>query len=321
GRNDRFGAGRLNAGRAVRRAYPPSLQTAAGTYRFLLGAPLTQTRTVFPVLNASDEPITWQAAEITGASWLTLIPGRGETTFSAPDALTLQAGPTALGPGTYDAVVRIQTLAPFSSTTHIYATLSVTSRVQQHFLPLVVQRWQTAAWVDPANGGTAIYPTDELPAAVELPFPVTFYGQTYNRLSVSFKGYVSFSQPGGGPTVAQSTCLPTAALPNDAIYALWQDWDPTLGGQVFVQQPAADRFAITWYQVRRFPGDRPHSFQIVLFQDGAILLQYRSVQAPVQGTIGIENWDGTIATQMACNGVGDLPSDGAAFSLDARLPW
>ena len=321
GRNDWFGAGRLNAGRAVRWAYPPSLQTSATSYRFLLGGSLDQTRAVLPIRNDSDQPVTWQAAEVTGASWLNVMPGRGVTTYSAPDALILQAGPTALSPGEYDAVVRVQALSPFSSTQSIFVTLKVADQVQRHFLPLTARRWQAADWVDPADGGVAIYPTNELPVRVTLPFTVTFYGQTYDALTISFKGYAAFSQPGAGPTVGQSTCLPTAALPNDAIYVLWQDWDASLGGQVFVQQPDPDRFVVTWFQVRRFGGDLPHSFQLVLLRSGGLTLQYRAVQSPVQGTIGLENWDGTVATQIACGGTGDLPSDGAAFSLSARLPW
>ncbi|MCX7671889.1 MAG: S8 family serine peptidase, partial [Anaerolineae bacterium] len=205
GRNDRFGAGRLNAGRAVRRAYPPSLQTPMTSYRFLLGGSITQTRAVFPILNSSEQPMTWQAAEVTGATWLTVEPAAGQTTFSSPSALTLKAGPTALGPGAYDAVVRIQTLSPFSSTTQIFVTLRVTDRVQRYFSPLLARQWRSADWVDPTSGGVAIYPTADLPALVDLPFPVTFYGRSYNRIYVSFKGYVSFSQPGAGPTVAQST--------------------------------------------------------------------------------------------------------------------
>jgi subtilisin family serine protease len=321
GRNDFFGAGRLNVGRAVRWAYPPSLKSPSGPYRFLLGAPVTQASSTLPILNDSDQPVTWQASELTGATWLTLTPGRGVTTFSAPDTLALRAGPTALGPGEYDAVIQIRALSPATASFLIFATLKVAGGVRQHFLPLVTQQVLTMNWIDPAAGGNPIYPTDELPYRVGLPFPIPFYGQSYNAVSVSFKGYVSFTQPGSGSAVAQSACLPTAALPNDAIYVLWQNWDPALGGQVFVQQPDSDRFAITWFQVRRFPGDLPHSFQLIFFRDGRLALQYRTVQTPVQGTIGNENWDGTIATQLACNGAGVLPADGDAFALSAQLPW
>jgi hypothetical protein len=59
----------------------------------------------------------------------------------------------------------------------------------------------------------------------------------------------------------------------------------------------------------------------VFFRDGGLTLQYRAVQTPAQGTIGIENWDGTVATQIACNGVGRLPANGDAIALTAQLPW
>jgi thermitase len=321
GRNDWFGAGRLNVGRAVRWAYPPSLQSTTAAHRFLLGGPITQASATLPILNGSNQPVTWQATEQTGASWLRLTPGRGVTSYSAPDTLTLQAGPTALAPGEYDAVILVRAVAPSSGSFQIYVTLKIADGVRQGFLPLVANQMQAAHWVDPAAGGIAIYPTNDTPYQVGLPFPVTFYGQSRNALSVSFKGFVSFTQPGSGATVAQSACLPTAALPNDAIYVLWQNWDAALGGQVFVHYPDADRFVVTWFQMRRFLGDLPHAFQLVLFRDGGLTLQYRAVQAPVQGTIGIENWDGTVATQIACNGVGRLPTDDDAFSLTAQLPW
>lgn len=321
GRNDWFGAGRLNVGRAVRWAYPPRLQTTATSYRFLLGGPITQTSVTLSVLNESDQPVTWQATELTGATWLRLTPGRGVTSYSAADTLTLLAGPTALAPGEYDAIVRVRALSPAVVDSQIYVSLKIAGGVQQTFFPLIVNQMQAAQWVDPAAGGIAIYPTNDIPYHVGLPFPVTFYGQSRNALSVSFKGYVSFTQPGSGATVAQSTCLPTAALPNDAIYVLWQDWNPAFGGQVFIHYPDADRFVVTWFQVRRFLGDLPHAFQLVFFRDGGLTLQYRAVQTPAQGTIGIENWDGTVATQIACNGAGRLPTDGEALSLKAELPW
>lgn len=321
GRNDWFGAGRLNVGRAVRWAYPPALRAETTAYRFLLGGPLAQSSVTLPILNDSDQPTTWQATELTGAAWLRLTPGRGVASYSAADTLALQVGPTAPAPGEYDAVVRVAALSPATNSFLIFVTLKVAPTVQQSFLPAIMRRGQAASWIDPASGGYAIYPTDASPARVGLPFPVAFYGQNHNAISVSFKGYVSFTQPGAGPSVAQPTCLPTAALPNDAIYVLWQDWDPAQGGQVFVQQPDADRFVVTWSQMRRFAGDVPHSFQLVFFRDGALTLQYRSVQTPTPGTIGLENWDGTVATQVACGGIGDLPADGDAISLVARLPW
>ncbi len=321
GRNDWFGAGRLNVGRAVRQAYPPALRSSANAQRFLLGGPVTRVGATLAIHNDSEQPVTWQATELTGATWLRLTPGRGQTTYSQPDFLTLEVGPTTLGSGYYDAIVQVASLTPAVGSIQVFVTLQVADEVHRLFLPTIAREHQAAAWVDPANGGVAIFPTDEIPYWIGLPFPVSFYGQEQTVVSISFQGYVSFAQPGTSASVAQSSCLPTAALPNDAIYVLWQDWKPALGGQVFVQQPDSDRFVITWMDMRRFDGDLPHAFQLILARNGTFTLQYRAVQTPVQGTIGSENWDGTVATQLACNGVGMLPRSGDAFSLVARLPW
>jgi hypothetical protein len=321
GRNDRFGAGRLNAARAVRWAYPPSLKPIAQPGGFLLGGAISQASVTLPLTSDSDRPLTWQATVLQGASWLQALPVSGAISYSAPGALTLKADSSSLTPGSYEGIVEVRPVSPSSASQVFLVTLRVADTIRQQFLPLLTNQRQAIDWVDPATGGTPIFPTDDTPSRVGLPFPVSFYGNTHDAISVSYKGFVSFTQPGSGPTVAQSTCLPTAALPNDAIYVLWQNWLTSLGGQVYVQRPDADRFVVTWAGVRRFAGDLPHDFQIIFFRDGRIMLQYRAVQSPVVGTIGIEGWDGTFAQQIACNGAGRLPASGDAVPVDAKLPW
>jgi hypothetical protein len=321
GRNDWFGAGRLNVGRAVRWAYPPSLKPIAQPPDLLLGGAIKQASRTLPLTSESDRPLAWQVIVSQGGSWLQALPASGAVSYSAPGQLKLQADATLLAPGSYEGVVEVRTVSPTSASQVFFVSLRVVDTIHQQFLPLLTNQRQAAEWVDPSTGSTPIDPTDDTPSRVGLPFPVSFYGKTYDAVSVSYKGFVSFTQPGSGPTVAQSSCLPTAALPNDAIYVLWQNWLTSLGGQVYVQYPDADRFVVTWDQVRRFVGDLPHSFQLVFFRDGRIVLQYRAVQSPVVGTIGIEGWDGTFAQQIACNGAGRLPASGDAVSVDAKLPW
>jgi hypothetical protein len=318
GRNDRFGAGRLNVERAVRWAYPPALKPIAKPPDFLLGGAMSQASVTLPL--TSDRPLTWQAT-VSGASWLRVSPSGGVVSYGAPGALTLKADSSSLTPGSYEGIVEVRPVSPSSASQVFLVTLRVADTIRQQFLPLITNQRQAMDWVDPATGGTPIFPTDDIPSQVGLPFPVSFYGKTHDAISVSYKGFVSFTQPGSGAVVAQSSCLPTAALPNDAIYVLWQNWLTSLGGQVYIQYPDADRFVVTWAGVQRFTGDLPHSFQLVFFRDGRIVLQYRAIQSPVVGTIGIEGWDGTFAQQIACNGAGRLPASGDAVPLDAKLPW
>ncbi|MCU0500440.1 MAG: S8 family serine peptidase [Anaerolineae bacterium] len=320
GRNDWFGAGRLNVARAVRWAYPPSLKPIAQPAGFLLGGAISQASMTLPLTSDSDRPQTWQATVLQGA-WLQALPTSGAVSYSAPGALTLKVDSISLTPGSYEGIVEVRPVSPASASQVFFVSLRVAATISPQFLPLITNRRQAMDWLDPATGGTPISPTDDTPSQVDLPFPVSFYGNMYDTVSVSYKGFVSFTQPGSGPPVAQSSCLPTAALPNDAIYVLWQNWLTSLGGQVYIQYPDADRFAVTWAGVRRFAGDLPHDFQLVFFRDGRIMLQYRAVQSPVVGTIGIEGWDGTFAQQIACNGAGRLPTSGDAVPVDAKLPW
>ena len=321
GRNDRFGTGRLNVARAVRWAYPPSLKLITQPAGFLLGGAMKQTSVALPLTSDSDRPLTWQATVSQGASWLQALPASGGVSYSAPGALTLKADSSSLTPGNYEGVVEVRTVSPALASQLFFVHLRVADTIRQQFLPLITNQRQAAEWVDPSTGGTPIFPTDNTPSRVGLPFPVSFYGNPFDAISISFKGFVSFTQPGSGAAVAQSTCLPTAALPNDAIYVLWQNWLTSLGGQVYIHHPDADRFVVTWAGVRRFAGDLPHSFQLVFFRDGRLMLQYQSVLSPVVGTIGIEGWDGTFAQQIACNGAGHLPVSGDAVPVEATLPW
>ena len=93
GRNDYFGYGRLNVGRAVRQAYPPSLTPVVGLQQFLMdGATTQQERRVF-LTNPSGQDITWQATVVGGAGWLSINPAIGTAKYTGPGALALQRRP------------------------------------------------------------------------------------------------------------------------------------------------------------------------------------------------------------------------------------
>lgn len=111
GRNDYFGSGRLNAGWAVRAAYPPSLATDAGLQTFLLGEPYERQSRVVELTNPSTRGVSWQAT-VLGASWLTVTPNVGTSLYSAPSLMTLTAELGVLTPATYSGIVRVQPIDP-----------------------------------------------------------------------------------------------------------------------------------------------------------------------------------------------------------------
>lgn len=321
GRNDYFGYGRLNVARAVRWAYPPTLNQITDTQYFLLGAPVTQQRIRLPLINPSEQSVSWQATVIEGNSWLSVSPTAGTATFSAPAALTLQAGPATLTPGHYDGVVQVQTTSPQPSSFNIYALLQVKSGLHRIYAPLLLNQSLSAGWLDPPAGSQPLNLTNNGARQLFLPFPFRFYDLTYNDLWVSDNGFVSFERSYVGPAYSSGACPPTAAGPNNAIYVLWEDLNPGLGGQVYAHQPDSQRYVITWSQVPRGDGTNPQSFQLVLQRDGRLLLQYRILQTPIRGAIGVENFDGTLGEQIVCGGSGRPIGSGDAVLLQPSVPW
>jgi thermitase len=321
GRNDYFGSGRLNVAKAVRWAYPPSLTPITETQTLLLGGPVAQQSLRLPLVNPSDQAVWWQATVTQGMGWLNISPISGSTSYSNPNTLVLWAGPTALPVGTYSGVIQVQSIYPQVGGFNIQVRLQIADTVRQVRLPLVSNQALKAIWIDPLAGGQALDLANDSARQLPLPFPVNFYGRTYSAIWVSDNGLAFFGRPDLGATYNRSGCLPSATAPNDAIYVLWQDWNPDLGGQIYAHHPASDRYVLTWHQMRRTAGDSPHSFQLVLLRDGRLLLQYQVVEALVQGTIGIENFDGTVAEQVVCDGVGRPVNSGDALFLWPILPW
>ena len=320
GRNDYFGHGRLNAGRLARWLMPASLSAAPAKLTFVTRPGGLKTAAV-TLTNPSGRSVNWQARVIEGAVWLSASPAAGAAADGAPGALTLRAAPAALAPGYYDGIVRVDFSGGAVGAFYIYTRLQVTDSLRAAYAPLFPSRTLRSDWLDPLVGGIPLNLADNSRRQLPLPFPFYFYGQTYTSLWVTDDGLVYFGQPAAGATSAIGACLPTAAWPNSAIYALWADWQPALGGQVYVNQPNADRFAVTWHQVKQAAGAAAQSFQIVLFRDGHLALQYLTVQSPPQGTIGLENDDGTYAVQLACGGTGRPIGSGDAISLRPDLPW
>jgi hypothetical protein len=145
---------------------------------------------------------------------------------------------------------------------------------------------------------------------VALPFPFTFYGTTYNQAYVSTNGYLNFL-PGAPHNNSSNLCsLPRSASPNGSIYAFWDDLD--VDGQASVRTESLGaspkRFVIEWRNVT-FNEDFVNriDFEIVLYETGAILLQYRNIALDVprergsSATIGLENPAGDAAVQFSCN--------------------
>lgn len=164
------------------------------------------------------------------------------------------------------------------------------------------------------------YLTSNLSAVQDLPFDWEFYGQTVTSYRVAHNGYITFNTASGS-AVSSNTTLPNAAGPNNAIYALWDNFatDVTISTKTFGSKPNRVH-TISWTGLN-YPGAAPYQddltvdlklyescgdFEIIVIENS--ISSSSSFYSMVNTTIGCENSDGTIGTQIT-GSPNYIPSD------------
>ena len=139
---------------------------------------------------------------------------------------------------------------------------------------------------DPA-GGTALTLTDDSYATVNLTGGATvkLYGVEYGTLYVGSNGYITFNS---GDTDWSETLADHFDLPR--VSALFNDMDPAQAGTVSWKQ-LSDRLAVTWLDVTVHNGSNQNTFQIELFFDGRIAVNYLAIAA-ADGLAGLSQGQG-----------------------------
>jgi hypothetical protein len=162
---------------------------------------------------------------------------------------------------------------------------------------------QPRAWV---NATTPLALSgDDASAAVVLPFTFSHYGTGYTTANVSTNGHLSFP---AASTAFSNTAIPNAAAPNAAVYPEWDDLFVDASSAVFTDTKGAApnrRFVILWSNIRPYNGIERWDFEVVLYESGRVMLQYRGVDANLDrgasATVGIENAAGNDALQWSFN--------------------
>lgn len=164
---------------------------------------------------------------------------------------------------------------------------------------------------------------DDVSTPVDLPFPVNLYDQSYRRAHVSSNGVLGFT---AAQPVYLNGRLPAVGEPNTAVYAFWDDlWvDGPASVRITTTGAAGQReFVVEWRDVRivNAPEDTRVSFQVVLRENGPIVLRYRGigdhpVEAGASATVGLEDETGSDAFEYSA----DEPvlADGAEITF--RVP-
>ncbi|MEU1494181.1 S8 family serine peptidase [Streptomyces sp. NPDC005776] len=157
------------------------------------------------------------------------------------------------------------------------------------------------AWV---KGTTKVALTgDEDAKTLSLPFPVRLYGVSYTSASVTTNGLINFLEPRIGDYA--NTALPSAARPNGAVAALWDDLvlDKKSTVQTATTGAKGNRtFAVVWNNAAYADGSANRATFEAVFDEatGSVTVQFKSVGDRGSGaTVGIENQSGSDALQYS----------------------
>lgn len=128
----------------------------------------------------------------------------------------------------------------------------------------------------------------------DIGFTFPFYGSNYSQLSFSTNGFVTFNFE-SACCFWSSTGIPNRARPNSLIAVFWDDLvvgDIYNTGAIYYEKGgvAPDRYLVLeWRDVTTYAGTDPFSFEVILYENGDILIQHQSLPGSYDATVGIEN--------------------------------
>ena len=130
---------------------------------------------------------------------------------------------------------------------------------------------------------------------------ISLYGQSYSTFYVGTNGYITFDH---GETSTSESFSNHFATPQ--ISAMYDDLDPGAGGTISWEQ-FADRVVVTYLNVAEYSSGVPNTFQIEIYFDGTISLNYLTVSI-TDGLVGLSDGGGVdpdfmesdLSTMLAC---------------------
>jgi len=158
----------------------------------------------------------------------------------------------------------------------------------------------TFDWQEISGTGTDLFLVPENVAYIDLDFAFPFYDETYTGLYISPTGVLAFD-----PHYASSLYnepIPNESGPNGYIAPFWSYLIPAYGGSIYYQN-FEDKLIIEYDHVLCLIDDDYYTFQVIIYDNGNILFQYKEmgIAGSETATIGIENMFGTEGMQVAYN--------------------
>lgn len=170
---------------------------------------------------------------------------------------------------------------------------------------------------------TEITDADAGTVTLGLPFTFRYYGIDYDDISVCSNGFVAMGAE--DYRFGDNSPIPDQHGPAAMIAPLWDDLDPSTGGDIYQwHDEIRGRWICQFDSVARFLEPGTETFQVILLDpavhatstgDGEILLQYESLSDTDEATVGIEDASQSDGLEYLYN----AGYDQAAASLAAGL--
>jgi len=182
-------------------------------------------------------------------------------------------------------------------------------------------------WIDISEiGNIYTFPNnDNAGDNVSINFNFPFYGEVYNSLIINPNGWVGF---GDDNPEWDNSSLPSTNAPQSAIFGLWDDLNPVnencnqyCSGNVYYHSNT-DRMVIWFNNVAHWWTNFENSFydfQIVLFPDGKIEINYNSIEGIYDATVGIQNSDSSIGMQISTGS--QYINNNLSLSINSTQDW
>ncbi|KAA3598033.1 MAG: choice-of-anchor D domain-containing protein [Calditrichaeota bacterium] len=136
-----------------------------------------------------------------------------------------------------------------------------------------------------------------------LPWSFPFYGNNYTTALVSSNGYITFGSDG---TDFSNDPIPSTIDPNDFIAPFWTNLtvDGGLSNMFWFNDSLNSRVIIQWNEVERSGESLSNTFQVILYPDGRIDINYENMNSTNLSnplTVGIEDATASDGLQIAYN--------------------
>lgn len=141
-------------------------------------------------------------------------------------------------------------------------------------------------WIDISATGTLVPLIDDGNSdMINLGFNFPFYGNSYSQFQIAGNGVVSLSS---GAVGTDNASLPRNTIPSRSFCLFWDDLNPSVAGAVCRYYSTPERLVVSYIGVPLYGTSDKQTFQLVLYPDGRIVYQYKTVAGAIDKcTVGI----------------------------------